>query len=154
MDMPSRKSTRLNNWDYANRACYHVTICTHGSKKILSTIDSETYEVNLTDIGQCVSEAIDQALERYPSVHIENHVIMPNHVHLLIALDEDIVSLTRFIGFMKSQATRRARKKYPNIDLWQRSFHDHILRGEKNFHAAWQYIDENPRKWASDKYYG
>jgi REP element-mobilizing transposase RayT len=37
--------------------------------------------------------------------------------------------------------------------LWQRSYHDHIIRGEADYRKIWQYIDTNPQKWELDRYY-
>ena len=37
--------------------------------------------------------------------------------------------------------------------IWQRSFHDHIIRDEKDYLKIWQYIDENPKKWEQDCFY-
>ena len=153
MELPSRKNIRLQSWDYSTHAYYHVTICTHNRLKLLSTVDPKTFEVKLSDIGNCVDDAIAKAVERYPSVRVETYVIMPNHVHMLVAVDEQVIDLGRFIGFMKSYATRCARRVYPNLELWQRNYYDHILWKEKDYHAAWQYIADNPAKWATDDYY-
>jgi len=38
--------------------------------------------------------------------------------------------------------------------MWQKSYHDHIIRDEDEYRRIWQYIDENPAKWTEDKYYG
>ena len=52
-----------------------------------------------------------------------------------------------------------ALKKFTNKaygeNIWQRSFHDHIIRDEKDYDTRWQYIDENPKKWlmGKDEYY-
>ena len=40
-----------------------------------------------------------------------------------------------------------------NMTVWQRSFHDHIIRDEKDYLKIWQYIDENPSKWEQDCFY-
>ena len=39
------------------------------------------------------------------------------------------------------------------IPLWQKSFHDHVIRGEADYRRIWSYIDANPRKWREDCYY-
>jgi len=39
------------------------------------------------------------------------------------------------------------------FSLWQRSFHDHIIRDEASYLKIWQYIDENPIRWTEDCYY-
>ena len=37
--------------------------------------------------------------------------------------------------------------------VFQRSYHDHVVRNEKDYQEIWEYIENNPRKWALDKYY-
>ena len=56
--------------------------------------------------------------------------------------------LSTVIGSMKRAAARRA-----GIPLWQKSFHDHVIRGEADYRRIWNYIDANPRKWREDCYY-
>ena len=52
-----------------------------------------------------------------------------------------------------------ALKKFTNRafgeNLWQRGFHDHIIRDDTDYLRRWQYIDENPKKWSlgKDEYY-
>ena len=40
-----------------------------------------------------------------------------------------------------------------NGKLWQRSFHDHIIRGERELNVLREYIVSNPALWAADQYY-
>ena len=37
--------------------------------------------------------------------------------------------------------------------IWQKSFHDHIIRNEEDYLSVWQYINENPARWREDRYY-
>ena len=37
--------------------------------------------------------------------------------------------------------------------LWQRSFHDHVVRTEHGYAQIWQYIDTNPQNWHKDCFY-
>ena len=39
------------------------------------------------------------------------------------------------------------------MDIWQRSFHNHIFRGEKDYLEIWNYIDTNPARWVDDCFY-
>jgi len=39
------------------------------------------------------------------------------------------------------------------VSIWQKSFFDRVIRGEKDYLEIWQYIDENPLKWVSDELY-
>ncbi len=38
-------------------------------------------------------------------------------------------------------------------NLWQRSFHDHVIRGEDDRQKIWEYIDSNAQKWPEDCFY-
>ena len=48
-------------------------------------------------------------------------------------------------------------KRFVNRDVgynvFQRSFHDHVVRGEQDYREIWQYIDENPQKWQEDCFF-
>jgi len=37
--------------------------------------------------------------------------------------------------------------------IWQKSYHDHIIRDESDYLRIWQYIEENPIKWDENQYY-
>ena len=50
---------------------------------------------------------------------------------------------------IKSYVTKQA-----GFPIWQKSFHEHIIRNEAEYQAIWRYIDENPARWTEDKYYG
>lgn len=40
-----------------------------------------------------------------------------------------------------------------NKRLFQKSFHDHIIRGEKDYQKIWEYIDTNIIRWEEDCFY-
>ena len=48
-------------------------------------------------------------------------------------------------------------KRFSNQDagrnLRQRSFYDHIVRDENDYVIRYNYIADNPRRWAEDEYY-
>ena len=77
---------------------------------------------------------------------------MPNHIHLIVALNNSgghgNPPLQNIIGQLKSYTT----KKFGNI-LWQRSYHDHIIRGEKDYQKIWEYIDTNVMRWEKDCFF-
>ena len=37
--------------------------------------------------------------------------------------------------------------------LWQRNYHEHIIRDEKSYHTISEYIINNPANWNADKFY-
>ena len=97
--------------------------------------------------------------ENFKSVKIDKYVIIPNHIHLIVIieylnLDEEQTGgrgtppLHDVIGKLKSYTTN----KYDGV-LWQRSYHDHIIRGEKDYQKIWEYIDTNISNWEKDCFY-
>jgi len=60
-------------------------------------------------------------------------------------------SLGSFIAGFKASVTSRAKREL-NIDsIWQRNYHDHIIRSEAEFTDIWKYIDSNPLHWNEDQ---
>ncbi len=55
----------------------------------------------------------------------------------------------------KSLTTRACNKvrKQNGTTIFQTSFYEKVIRNEEGYFKAWQYIDENPRKWQNDEYY-
>ena len=155
--LPNRKPTRLKNFDYSSNGGYFVTICTHAKKHILSRIIvgeglRALPQNKLTNYGKIVDETINYIDINYNGVTIDKYVIMPNHIHLIIFLDgsggHGNPPLQDVVGQLKSFST----KKCGEI-IWQRSFHDHIIRGEEDYIAIWQYIDTNIFQWRDDCFF-
>ena len=92
MDLPKRKQIRLRAYDYSAPGACFVTICTHERRCILSSIavgeGLAPPAVALTPIGQIVEEQIQAIPARYPAIGIEKYVIMPNHIHLILRVEE------------------------------------------------------------------
>ena len=80
---------------------------------------------------------------------LDKYVIMPNHVHMILSLNEDsIIPLSQIVGSFKAGVSREI-----GFSVWQRSFYDHIIRSEADYKRICEYIENNPAKWALDKYY-
>ena len=58
--------------------------------------------------------------------------------------------LGNIIGYFKYQTTKKINLP---VKLWQRNFHEHIIRNEKSHQYIANYIVNNPAKWDNDKYY-
>ena len=170
MELPKRRSIRLPDYDYSSPGAYFVTICTHDRRCLLSRITvgalHEAPAVFLTEIGQIVKDFLEILPSRYPDLAVEHYVIMPNHIHLLLRFDaeralreaplrdgENRSLLAKAIGFLKMNSSKRTHQKYPDLPLWQRSFHEHVIRNEHDYREIWEYVDANPAKWAEDCYY-
>ena len=59
-------------------------------------------------------------------------------------------NLSTIVGTYKSRVSRLIHQSDSKINVWQRSYHDHVPRNEKSWQAIWKYIDENPYHWEND----
>ena len=83
---PNRKYPRAEFIDYSD-GNFFVTICTKDKLHYFGSIRDN--EMHLTEIGSFAKENIGMTTVHYPDVRILNSVIMPNHVHLIVAIDKN-----------------------------------------------------------------
>lgn len=163
MDLPKRKPTRLEEYDYSTPGAYFITICVKDRKELLSKIVGngvlDVPKNILTKHGEIADKYINQMNEFYDSIFVDKYVIMPNHIHLILSLTipENGTSgtpsptnsvVSKFISTFK----RFCNKEFGE-NIWQRSFHDHIIRGEEDYKKIWEYIDTNVFRWENDCFY-
>ncbi len=62
-------------------------------------------------------------------------------------------SLGAFIAGFKSAATKRINelRGTPRVPVWQRNYHEHVIRDDASLHRIRQYIIDNPSRWAFDR---
>lgn len=60
-------------------------------------------------------------------------------------------SLSSFIAGFKSAVTSRGRCELSLADIWQRNYHDHIIRDRHELEQIWEYIQTNPYRWKEDQ---
>ena len=89
---------------------------------------------------------MEKYLLRIPQ--LQRSVIMPNHVHLLLLLENSEVSVPQIIQSWKILVTKEA-----GFSPWQRSYHDHVIRNQTDFDRIWTYIENNPARWNLDCLY-
>lgn len=162
MKLTKRKPTRLKNYDYNTPGAYFITICSHNRKNIFSNIVGQGLapaENSLLEFGKIAENELLKLENRYKNIKVDKYVIMPNHIHAIITIENETAgaspcpTLSDVICSFKSITARKCRLIKPNERIWQTSFHDHIIRGEKDYREIWNYIDTNPLKWQEDCFY-
>ena len=163
MDLPKRKPNRLSYYDYSTPGAYFITICTENKAPILGKIVGggalDAPLVELTIDGQIADQYILSG-GNIPGVTVDKYVIMPNHIHVILFVNQVSTSGTskapsptnavvpHFVSTLKRFCHRDAGRK-----LFQRSYHDHVIRNEQDYLRIWEYIDNNPANWVSDCFY-
>ena len=157
---PQRKPNRLPEFDYSSNRAYFVTICTQGRKNTLCSIVGDGSPVP-KPYGSIAASYIAAIPGKFPQVHVDHFVVMPNHIHLLLFIDHSVTphlpcpTLGNVVGWYKYQVTRQINQQYniPGTKVFQRSYHDHVIRGDKDYLKIWEYIDTNPLRWTKDCFY-
>jgi putative transposase len=157
------QSRRLKHWDYSTPGGYYVTICTQQRRLFFGTIEKN--ELNLSPVGEIVTQEWLKTASLRESVELDEFVVMPNHFHGIIFLKQvvgtgvqkseetKLISLGLIISQFKSACTRRIRANFVKDFAWQSRFYDHVIRDEIDLQRIRIYIRDNPMKWALDKYY-
>ena len=158
MEYPQRKNIRIDCYDYTAAGAYFITICTQNREKLFwLSADSFSFvgadsirpqDAPLSPIGSLVEDAISQISEHYDHISVDNYCVMPDHVHILLRIDPTTsgvsVGVSTVIGSLKRWVSRQAGRP-----IWQKSYFDHVIRGQRDYNEIWQYIEENPLKYLS-----
>ncbi len=164
MDMPKRKQLRLKYYDYSQNGMYFVTICTNNRECLFNNIVGEDLCVLPNNPDKIASEWLKEVENKFQNVLIDKYVIMPNHIHFILAIEgagaHAGVPLQEMVQWYKTQTTNAYIKGvksglFPkfNNKIWQRSYYEHIIRNEKNYQEIWQYIDSNILLWNKDEFF-
>ena len=159
MELPKRKPNRLTEYDYSQPNAYFITICTKNKSKLfwesVGASIARPENLYLSTNGRIVEEAILNIPKHYPMISVDNYVVMPNHIHLLLQIHPDDCGramLAPTISVVVQQMKGYVTKKI-GTSIWQKLFHDHVVRGEQDYLKIWNYIEGNPSKWEEDCFY-
>jgi putative transposase len=161
------KSSRLPHWNYANDGFYFVTICTYGREYFFGEIIKD--EMKMSSVGDVVKREFLKTVEMRKNIKLDRWVIMPNHSHMIIAIDNGLDygdsqmrseyknkfgpqknSLSSIIRGFKSSVTKICNELNLNDFKWQERFYDRIVRNSDELDRIRQYIINNPLKWDLD----
>ena len=222
---------RLSKYDYSQTGYYFVTICLQNRIHLFGEIFNG--KMILNDAGEMINRIWSEIPEFYLGININEYVIMPDHLHGIINIqnpigsthvnnpvgtdprvcpnDKTICPNDKFLNTGQSHQPNTGQSHQPNtgqsqqsnlgqsrgivptiidtntetptglsvstviqrfkslttrkyIDgvnqngwppferqLWQRSFHDRIMRNNDELNRIQKYIIENPLKWVKDK---
>ena len=164
-----RRSIRLKGYDYTQRGIYFVTICTFNRQCLFGEILDG--KMRLNEWGQIVLNEWERSAVIRPEIQLDKFVVMPNHVHGIIVLNDDgrgtarraptreqfgkpvAHSVPTIIRSFKSAVTKYINEiqHVPNAPIWQRNYYEHIIRDENEFNRVRQYIIDNPAQWENDR---
>ena len=140
MEVPQRRPNRLPNFDYGQRGYYFITVCAKDKKKLFGSIlTAPEPKMILSPYGKIVDDTLNQMQMHAVNTVVEKYCIMPNHIHLLLHSTAETETkqpanapIPQFVGTLKRFVNRLAGE-----NLWQRSYHDHVIRNEQDYQKIW-----------------
>lgn len=167
-------SARASWWDYGWNGAYFITICTRNREHFFGAIKNGQME--LSHLGVIADTLWHEIPNRSKFVQLGDFVVMPDHIHGILILDQNPVpvetlratslqqpseknermslispksgSVSAILRSYKSAVTRHAnRLGFKNG--WQPRFHDHIIRNDAEYQRISDYITHNVANWKS-----
>ncbi len=170
-DRRHRRSIRLRNFDYSQAGAYFITICTYGRQCLFGEIVDNAMRMN--DFGQIVMTEWLRSAELRKEIVTGECVVMPNHFHGIVIFNDVpdcrgtarraptveqfgkpvAGSLPTIIRSFKSAVTKHIneRRSTPGLSVWQRNYHEHVIRNDADYNRIAEYVAINPQRWIEDK---
>jgi len=198
-----RRSMRLKGYNYAQKGSYFITINCKNRIPLLGEIIDR--KMVLSDFGHIAFKEWLRTPEVRPNTELGAFVIMPDHIHGIIIIREDVSGwiypaelhdlndfsdrgvlhpprsadkdqggcntprslsdssrqsflspsqtlgaiLRGYMGTVTSQINKL--RNMPGEKIWQRNYHDHIIRNKWDYHRISRYMINNPLHWENDK---
>jgi putative transposase len=87
-EIHQRRSIRLTEYDYTGAGAYFVTVCSHGRECLFGEVVDEA--VRLNEFGEIVREEWLRSAEIRKEIILDEFIIMPNHIHGIIIINNDV----------------------------------------------------------------
>ena len=140
---------------------FFVTFQVFENKNELGAIVGECCVLNA--LGEAVKNLIETLPKFNHEVFVDAFVVMPNHVHLILKIEDCTTNtdhhLGKIIGKLKSLAAREYRLlkekglvRDIGSKLWQANYWEKIVTSHEQLEAIRAYIVNNPKKWSIDRF--
>ena len=169
-----RRSIRLKGYDYTRQGAYFITLVTYHREPLFGEIVNG--EMRLSAMGKIADEHWRAIPTHFPQAELGAHVIMPNHAHGIIKLNDrgTIVSYPNAISYpneatleqfqkpvagsiptiirsYKASVTYRIQKELNSTGIWQKNYYEHVIRDEEDYKRIHLYIEANISNWPKDE---
>ncbi|MEM8559882.1 MAG: transposase [Bacteroidota bacterium] len=154
---PGRRSIRLPGYDYRRAGWYFVTVCALRRDGLDPHPFGEVVggRVRLTERGRIIEASWQALATRYTFAALDAFVVMPDHMHGLLGIQDTVPlearrPLGRLVGAFKTVAVNRIAGAEDVVapPVWQRGYHERIVRSDVAFANVRRYIVKNPARWS------
>jgi REP-associated tyrosine transposase len=163
-DKHHRRSIRLKGYDYSRTGAYFITLCVEQRDCLFGEIIDSA--MKLHEPGRMVQRWWDELIKKFPSLTLDEMVIMPNHLHGILfstggrrspSAGKMNLALGDVVEWFKTMTTNEYIRGVKGLGwrcfpgrLWQRDYFERVIRNEEELQAIREYIRQNPAQWASD----
>jgi putative transposase len=159
-----QKHIRLREFDYSTSNSYFITVCTKDKECSLGEIRNKI--MGLSEIGNKALIFLQQIPILRPYTKLHEHIIMPNHLHCILEIRNQIdaskkynhfgqpvagsisVIINQYKGIVKKWCNQNGFSKFQ----WQPRFYDHVIRNAEDYFQIQHYIQNNPSSWTKDRF--
>jgi REP element-mobilizing transposase RayT len=117
---------------YPDAPVYFVTASTANRRHLLAT----------SPVHECFIRFAHAGAAR--GAWVGRYVLMPDHLHLFVALDDERITLASWMKSLKNAMSKTLRTTGVDSPHWQKGFFDHVLRSGESYSDKWNYVRENP----------
>jgi putative transposase len=142
-EFKQRKQIHLKGFNYSSHeSVFFITICTAEKKSYFSN----------PDIREAILTELEYRHDK-KEIRLFCYCIMPDHLHMLISLEENYIkkngafgerTLQNWVSAFKRYTGRSARQMHHIKPLWQKNFYDHVVRKDESLIEICLYILNNP----------
>lgn len=172
------QTVRLTGGNYVC-GWYFVTICTRKRFPLFGKITDD--RMNLTAPGLAAAHFCAEIPEHHAHAQVIDYVVMPNHMHTIIVLNEQedpamrdglvppaprpphVLQRNEFgkpikgslgvvVGGYKAAVTSWCRANGYRGFGWQDGYHEHIIRDDADLQRIQTYVQNNVAQWINDCY--
>jgi REP element-mobilizing transposase RayT len=139
---------RMFAHDYTRVGFYMITMATANRRRLFG--ECRDNRVSLSDAGEVVARRWREIPEHRPGIEASTLVVMPDHLHGILfvkrQLDKPVGDTIRgFASGVTSELRRRSGN--PNLEVWEKAFHDRVIMSPETLRAERRYIRDNPRRY-------
>ena len=167
----------MKEYDYSAPGAYFITICAKDRYCLFGDIIDGKMALNKA--GRVIYDCLIKTIDHYNDVSIDEFVIMPNHIHIIIVINVQNTqrrglickglinqaptknnnwimmknkrqSLGMIVRYFKARSSKLIHDSGINYFRWQRNYYEHVIRNNGELHAIKKYIRDNPLNWLLD----
>ena len=118
---------RLRHYDYRSNGYYFVTFVTQMRMDLLKGRE------------QVLEVLFKEVANHLHGVSIDTMVVMPNHIHVIVVLENSMAHLGEVVRRFKAKSSYIFKER-----LWQSNYYEHVIRNERALNRIREYIISNP----------